>query len=840
MKFVLKKKFVSLLAVTVLLLAINPSELLAQDPPITGFNGWSVVIDPGHSQTENMGIYGYSEAEKVLEISLLLRDQLEEQTDIAEVYLTRDNHTDVVSLSQRTDFANDVAADFFHSVHSDAGAPSTNSTLFLWGGWLNHQGEIQEKTPNGGKLMGDIMNVDLPHAMRIGTRGSIADRTFYTTGVGNQFPYLFVNRTSNMASVLSEGGFHTNPRQNQLNMNLDYLRLETQSHLWSYLEYLELERIEVGILSGIISDTESGEPINGAEVTVDGVTYTTDTYESLFHQYSNDPDQLSNGFYYFGGLAPGATYTVTIEAENYYSEEVEVSINSLDFTFEDVSLLSSAPPIVDVLHYDEETGIMPGQNLTIEFSRDMNRTSVEDAITISPEVDYTTSWQNDRIIRIRTENFEFESEYSLTISDSAVDQFDHQLDGDYDGEEGGEYTVTIKTTPEDTEPPVVESTYPSSGSINFFNDDIVRVTFDEPLNEEKLSELDITMGSSSDTDMEYSVLYSENETNSVLQLVPRNHFLPGESYQVNIPAGVEDRFGNATKEEISFSFITANDGSSEIRHIDSFDSGVGDWWEPQQSGSTSGIDTEKTSRPHETDKHLSARGSSGAMRVNYGWDESSDGPYLIRVYRGGGLRFTSDDEMHAYVYGDGSNTPMRFVVRDSRNELEASNWIDINWTGWKLVRWEMTNETANAWVNGNGNLDGDLYIDSIQLTYAEGESALNGSIIVDDLRVVKTGKPVSTEDEIADALPSAVELGQNYPNPFNPTTVINYRLPESANVSLEVYNLTGQQVATIEEGQRSAGSHTVNFDAGHLSSGVYIYRLTAGNTVETRKMTLIK
>jgi len=340
--------------------------------------------------------------------------------------------------------------------------------------------------------------------------------------------------------------------------------------------------------------------------------------------------------------------------------------------------------------------------------------------------------------------------------------------------------------------------------------------------------------------MEFSVIYSENETNGVVQLVPHHHFFPAQSYKATIPAGVEDRFGNATEEEISFSFITANDGSSEVRHIDSFNSGVGDWWEPQQSGSTSGIDTEKTSRPHETDKHLSARGSSGAMRINYGWDESSDGPYLIRVYRGGGQRFTSDDEMHAYVYGDGSNTPMRFVVRDSNNELEASDWIDIDWIGWKLVRWEMTNETANAWVNGNGNLDGQLYIDSIQLTYAEGESAINGSIIVDDLRVVKTGTAVSTEDEIADALPSAVELDQNYPNPFNPATVINYRLPEAASVSLTVYNLTGQQVATIEEGQRSAGSHTVNFDAGHLSSGVYIYRLTAGSTVETRKMTLIK
>lgn len=89
-------------------------------------------------------------------------------------------------------------------------------------------------------------------------------------------------------------------------------------------------------------------------------------------------------------------------------------------------------------------------------------------------------------------------------------------------------------------------------------------------------------------------------------------------------------------------------------------------------------------------------------------------------------------------------------------------------------------------------------------------------------------------------LPEQISLNQNYPNPFNPTTNIEYSLNEASDVTLEVYNMTSQRVAVLENGTQSAGTHTVSFDASSLSSGVYMYRLQAGNTVLTRKMTLIK
>jgi len=89
-------------------------------------------------------------------------------------------------------------------------------------------------------------------------------------------------------------------------------------------------------------------------------------------------------------------------------------------------------------------------------------------------------------------------------------------------------------------------------------------------------------------------------------------------------------------------------------------------------------------------------------------------------------------------------------------------------------------------------------------------------------------------------LPKRISLSQNYPNPFNPSTNIQFELPQTSQVVLEVYDMVGRRVATLVNEQVTTGSHTVTFDAGSLASGVYTYRLVAGGTTFTRQLTLIK
>lgn len=123
-------------------------------------------------------------------------------------------------------------------------------------------------------------------------------------------------------------------------------------------------------------------------------------------------------------------------------------------------------------------------------------------------------------------------------------------------------------------------------------------------------------------------------------------------------------------------------------------------------------------------------------------------------------------------------------------------------------------------------------------TITSGDYSKTVEVVAGQITSVEGIEVTSFEEE--KQIANNIRLSQNYPNPFNPTTVISYSIPKSSHVKLAVYDIVGKQVAVLTDQQMSAGNHDVTFHASDLSSGIYLYRLTVGNEMLTRKLTLIK
>jgi N-acetylmuramoyl-L-alanine amidase len=818
----------------------------ASDPPVTGLNGWTIFLDAGHAQTENMGLYNYSEAQKVLRVALYLRDMLEQQTDIQEVFMARTTDAEQIGLTARINYANSLGADFYYSIHSDAGGPTANSTLMLWGGWRSG-GQSIEKTPNGGKKMGDLMDTDLTASMRIPRRGGYYDRVFYQGNVNthsNQFPYLAVNRISVMPSVLSEAGFHTNPTQQMRNLNAEWKKLEAQSAFWSILAYHELPRPDVGIVTGFIRNQENQELLNGATIQIGEKTYTTDTFESLFNQYSSNPDLLRNGFYYIEDLEPNSQVDVIVSAPGFYSDTIQTTVNPQFFTFVDVSLVSTVPPFVVATNpadgssqYDPVMG-----PVEIEFSRPIQAASIEDQITISPELNFSYQLVNQRFLRITIDSLEFLQDISVTLGEDIEDLYSHKFDGNKDGASGGTYTLDFRVRSEDITPPQVVSTFPTESQTKVNRNSYVSFIFDEGVDPESITSETIKITKvSDDSEVAVNIHHYTIDNRSVIQAYPVEPFESNTEYYGWLMPGVADIYGNV-RENISIIPFETESYLYTYQTIDNFNGGVTNWWQTTASGSNLGIVGGETLNGPESEITNPKTGSTGAFFLQYGWEPGA-GAYLTRNYLPPGAsqnnaRFTTENILEAYVFGDNSGNRIRFMARDGSNQLEGSPWYTIDWIGWKLIRWDLATTPPVAWVNGDGKLDGSSYTDSFQMTHVNGAATL-GRVVVDDYRIA-TKIPGTSIQEPGTAIPNRVMLSQNYPNPFNPTTTISFALPETMSATLEVYDLLGRRVATLANGDFAAGNHTVTFDASQMSSGVYIYRLSTQAGVQTGKMMLVK
>jgi len=651
-----------------------------------------------------------------------------------------------------------------------------------------------------------------------------------------------------MPSELSEEGHHTNPEQNQLMMNNEYKRMVSYLLYWSILEYHEIDRPFVGQLAGIIMDTESQLPINGATISVGNSTYTTDTYESLFHNYSSNQTELRNGFYWMEGLAD-STYEMIVTAPGYYSDTVSVIINSSFITFQNVQLLSDEPPIIVETNPIEGDTLFPAwDNVEIYFSRPISLESIESSIIFDPEISFSSNWGNEnRMLTISPDSFEFETDYSLILLDSIFDVYGHNLDGDGDGESGGSFELTFRTGPMDMSPPEIISIYPIGNGTNIELRPIINIQFDELLN----TDMDLAshfklerFQNNSETIGQF--VYYPIKNKSSICFFPESNLFENEVYVTRLYSGLMDEFLNPIISNRGFSFQTGNI-DYEITIIDNLESNITDnWWGPLSSGSTTGVIADSTFMNSNTFITNLLYESDYSMEISYGWNLSGS-DWLLRLYLSGGaprqITFNSSKTMQAYVFGDGSNNKFRFCVDDNINSNnaghEVSPWYILDWIGWKLVSWNMDEDGTGEWI-GDGELDGVMRFDSFQLSYSEGQSQF-GEIYIDDFRIVDEYE-LSVDKEI---IPDELLLFGNYPNPFNPSTKIKFQLGQTRQVKITIFDLLGNQIKELTNSTFNSGTHDLLWDGTNrhgelVSSGVYIYSLVSKEINIVRRMILLK
>ncbi len=147
-----------------------------------------------------------------------------------------------------------------------------------------------------------------------------------------------------------------------------------------------------------------------------------------------------------------------------------------------------------------------------------------------------------------------------------------------------------------------------------------------------------------------------------------------------------------------------------------------------------------------------------------------------------------------------------------------------------LIPGHGTSASGFSYSYSDDNVPAGLHFYRLKQIDLDGSAHFTEPVIVQSLTGVDASNPV----------PTVFSLNQNYPNPFNPTTTISYGLPKATTMTLSVYNAIGQHVATLVEGQQSAGYHQATFDGSQLSSGVYLYRLEAGTFVATRTLVMVK
>ena len=547
-----------------------------------------------------------------------------------------------------------------------------------------------------------------------------------------------------------------------------------------------------------------------------------------------------NGTYYYGATV----------LDRYWNESVPSPAGM-------TGLIPSLPPTVVATAPQDSAVALVTAPITVEFSKTMDTTTLAGAVSIDPPATIAQIvWSDD--LKTATinwlEDLAYETPYTLILDSNATDINGTRLDGNGDGIPGDSFRLDFFTQVLDTIGPVIVASYPTLDvpADSILRDDVVTLVFNEHLDQASISEttLELTTGSLV-VPIHYKTTNVRRRTVLSLQPLTAN-FSAGASYNLLIRKELSDSAGNPMAADINLSFPVSYFWNTQTVVLDDFMS-TASWETPGYSGSTVGIIGINTTFSQSATAYLpnSHPRLRSSARLHYEWMDA-DTTFLLREYCSGSPRniaFDSSYVLQCFVFGDSSHNRFRFALDDGYGDAsnhEVSEWILIDWHGWRQLEWDLSDTSSfGSWLgNRFWNFPNNIHFDSFQLTHEHGSSQRVGEVYFDNLRVVKQDFLIGVKDRQV-PLPTRMILGQNYPNPFNAVTTVPFYLPRRSEVELAIYDLRGRLVKRLLSRELESGSHSVtwrgdNATGAHVASGVYLIRLQANGRSLTRQMVLLK
>lgn len=367
------------------------------------------------------------------------------------------------------------------------------------------------------------------------------------------------------------------------------------------------------------------------------------------------------------------------------------------------------PPVINYVEPNNQDAVKIGIPMEVTFSGKMDKTSVENAISFSPEATVSYAWINDYTISIDISQLKYATGYTMTIDGNVARNAEtgKLLDGANNGTEGSNFVLNFTTMEQDLIIPAVIS-YDPQGDQQDFLRPVVRLEFNKLLDENYITPHQITVKDENGKSINGTLSYIGVNEKSVLHYIFTSDLTPNQVYKVTLAPGIRCLSGNKMSDEFSFTFSARPRKTEKSIILQPFTSLTG-WSNGAQTGGHVSVSTEM-------DKNvLPTAGSQGSLRMNYQWKENTEETRRWRYNNGtssASLQSFSRTEYNTvqfYLFGDGSHTKFTVVLQRVDASVENTfygKFIEMDWIGWKKITWDLSDDTGLFYplLGGSGAL----------------------------------------------------------------------------------------------------------------------------------------